>query len=84
MATTYQTLTINGRDYSVEYETRPDKELDTYWITSARGFKYYTIRNKKRPHLMFIVSDGNFGTKHALSRVWLSDEGGTLREVKVA
>lgn len=73
-----ESITINGRTYRVEVvpggpsALYPD--LPAYRLHGPRGALYFTMRNQKRPHAMFLVG------KHVdpLGRVWLTDESGHL------
>lgn len=74
------TITIRGRDYEVA--AHPDAvegEGTTYVITGKRGHKWYTCRNKPKPHMMFLLPESGF-TK-TMDRVWLSDQHGNLEVV---
>ena len=82
--TATQTVTIRGREYSVEV-LPPRHALDegrpVYRLTGGRGAVYSTMRNRPRPDLIFLIREGaaSFG---AMANVWLTDRDGTLREVK--
>lgn len=68
---------VNGREYEVtvagEYEGRP-----VYELRGARGARYQTMRNAHRPEMLFLTGAALRWRKTA----WLTDEGGTLRQVR--
>ena len=79
------TIQINGRDYLVEPlpPYQQDEGRPVYRLHGAKGATYYTIRNRPNPDLMFLIREGGTACG-ALRNVWLSDKGGTLRQVETA
>lgn len=76
-------ITIRGRKYTVEV-LPPDSLNPTrpsYRITGTRNAKYYTVRNRPHPELMFLIREGSLG-QGALGNVWLTDKDGTLQEAR--
>lgn len=63
-------ITIEGRKFEVT------KDRDQYVLTGTRGARYRTLRNRPKPHLLYLVNDKDW-TMHAPG-VWLTDEKGTL------
>jgi hypothetical protein len=79
-------ITIKGRTYTVERKAAKNSEDESHYIlVGSRGARYYTMRNKVTPDLMFIVREGAFNSARTigggLEGVWLSDKSGTLRVV---
>ena len=76
-------LRIRGRDYAVEAYDRTNsatgKVESGYRLTGKRGASYFTMRNAHRPHMLFVISH-SLGS-NVMDRVWLSDEGGSLKVV---
>ena len=72
------TIRVNGRQFDVTL--MGDKESN-YYLTGARGAKYRTMRNVNTPDLMFLVSARGASRGTPMKGVWLSDKGGTLRQV---
>jgi hypothetical protein len=67
------------------HKSGPDAGKSLYWLSGARGARYGVIRNRQKPRLMFLVHAGrSFGVVRLSSAdtVWLTDEGGELREVR--
>jgi hypothetical protein len=83
-----KTITVCGHQYTVEvtiHEDGPDVGKPLYWLSGARGASYGVIRNRQNPLMMFLVHAGrSFGVVRLSSAdtVWLTDEGGELREVR--
>lgn len=75
-------ITIRGAEYKISIGAHKG-EMPTYTLIGKRGAKYYTMRNKPDPKLMFLVREGAKVTGHALDRVWLTDKNGILEEVDV-
>lgn len=68
-------IIIRGRTYQVE------KRGDVYWLTGVRGARYFTMRNKPNPALMFVLP-GQWTKSNVLDRVWLTDKAGALVVVR--
>lgn len=88
------TITINGREYSVEVLPPDDRHialsargLPRYRLTGKRGAVYNTMRSIPHPERMFLVAfhpgQAFPCTVDPLGRnVWLTDEGGELRQLR--
>jgi len=75
------TIIINNREYAVEKLPGEGTEEDSrpyYRLTGKRGAVYCTLRNKPNPDMMFLMREGRM---MLMKGVWLSDAGGTLRQV---
>jgi len=76
-------IEIRNREYSViKVDGNPNAENQIlkeskYLLTGKRGAEYFTMRNVKNPHLMFVC-----GRSKTLDNVWLSDENGQLKVVR--
>lgn len=73
------TITIEGRQYTVT--KLPDSEVHPsnrpgYQLEGPRGARYRTLRNKPRPHMLYLINAKDW-TKSAPKR-WLTDKNGTL------
>jgi hypothetical protein len=77
--TTQGTITIGRREYAVSTQTAQNGELQ-YILTGKRGAVYGTMRNVKRPEMMFLIDCRGFGPvgKRVL---WLTDKNGRLEVV---
>jgi hypothetical protein len=75
-------IVIRGREYQVE-KTPPEGPLDEgkpiYVLTGKSGKKWYTLRNKPNPQMMFLIPEAGFSK--TMDRVWLTDRNGTLEVV---
>ena len=71
------TLRVRGRDYTVTPHDRTNSVTGVvekgYRLTGKRGASYFTMRNVKRPELMFVVSHA---LTNAMQGVWLTDAAG--------
>ena len=56
---------VNGPNGMIAYEA---------FDTKGRG--YYLVRNKHKPEIMFVISDG-----FTVPPAWYTDKGGTIRRV---
>jgi hypothetical protein len=76
------TLPINGATFTVEPSgtDRDGRVKFTLRKIGGRGLSYETMRNANRPGLLFCVNPN--ATK--LPNIWLTDEGGELRQVELA
>ena len=75
-----QTIEIDGRTFSVEVSPKADRSGGARYIlrkVGGRGLTYETMRNVNRPGLMFCINPN----ASKLPGIWLSDEGGDLRQV---
>lgn len=68
-------ITIRGREYQVSSE-RCREDGYVYFITGKRGSKWFTMRNKPNPKLLFLVPEKSMS--NTMDGVWLTDESGTL------
>lgn len=73
-------MKINGREFQVEAREGRDGR-PVYELRGKRGAHYFTMRNEPNPALMFICNARGMGVATAMESVWLTDEGGELREV---
>jgi len=75
-------IEIRGRQYQVE-KAPPGSPLDEgkpiYVLTGKSGKKWFTLRNKPKPDLMFLIPEEGFSK--TMDRVWLTDKDGDLRVV---
>jgi len=77
---TGETVTINGTAFTV---TKRESAVEPYLLTKVggRGLAYTAMRNAKRPHLLFLVNANQRGSS-AVTNVWITDEGGTIRQAQ--
>lgn len=73
-------IDINGKQFAVVLDSSKDNGRYTLTKVGGRGLTYETYRNANRPHLMFLVNPNASGPG-AVTKLWLSDEGGSLRQV---
>jgi hypothetical protein len=72
-----QTLTVNGRTYTVTVLTTRDG-MAVYTLTGKRGAQFVTIRNKANPAMLSPMSF----LSSTVDRVWLREAAdGTLSQV---
>lgn len=76
-----KTLRVNGRDFAVTTEQGEDGR-PVYHLRGKRGAHYFTMRNEPNPSLMFVCDARRFGCASTMDGVWLTDEGGELRELR--
>ena len=74
-------MLIRGREYTVLPTKDMDESRCVYWLTGKRGARYFTVRNRPNPDLMFIVPE-KFIKSNVLDRVWLTDVTGELKVVR--
>lgn len=77
----YPIVMINGREYKVtDQKANVDRGGPTYELKGSKGATYYTARAAPYTLLsrMFLVSERG---KIVLRGVWLTDEGGTLKQL---
>ena len=80
-----ETLVVNGRAYDVTRQPATWEEQSPwqYELKGKRGALYTTVRNANDRTKMFLVhKTGGFGIPAGMQGVWLTDEGGTLRQVR--
>lgn len=78
-----QQLQVGGHTFEVTID--PTKDMCgryTLRKIGGRGLTYITMRNANRPNLMFLINPNASGPK-SVTNLWVSDEGGQLREVTV-
>lgn len=69
---------MRGKDLSgLAWQPMNDPSgMAAYEAFDAKGRGYYLVRNKHRPEMLFIVSDGM-----SVPPGWYTDKGGTIRRV---
>lgn len=77
------TIQIDGQEFSVTVNEGKDR-FGRYTLRKigGRGLTYTTMRNAHRPHMMCLLNPNASGAR-GVTNLWLSDEGGTLRQVHV-
>jgi hypothetical protein len=50
--------------------------MTAYEAFDAKGRGYYLVRNKHKPEMMFVISDG-----FKVPPGWYTDKGGSIRRV---
>ena len=73
------TISIRGREYQVSSE-RCREDGSVYFIKGKRGHKWFTMRNKPNPKLLFLMPEKNMS--NTMDGVWLTDENGILEVVQ--
>lgn len=70
---------IRGRKYQFEQDEQLYKGRPRYILTSAKGKKWFTVRNVPKPDMLFLIS---LNMSKTLERVWLTDKDGKLEVIK--
>lgn len=75
-------LTIDNQTFDVvSQEGEPDEGKKTFYhLTGKRGARWFTMRNKNNPDLMFLV---NGKSMKSMKNIWLTDKEGFLDLAKV-
>lgn len=80
---TNKTIEINGKPFAVSVDVSKDNGRYTLTKIGGRGLTYETWRIVKQPHLMFLVNPNTSGPA-SVTKLYLTDVGGDLRQVDVA
>jgi hypothetical protein len=67
-------IVIDGRTFKVE------QDGDQYILIGARGARYRTLRNRPRPHMLYLFNDKDWSK--SAPQAWLTDENGKLEVVR--
>lgn len=69
---------MRGKDLSVlAWQPMNDPNgMAAYEVFDSKGRGYYLVRNKHRPEMMFVVSDGL-----SVPPGWYTDKDGTIRRI---
>lgn len=81
--TNTKTIEINGKQFTVAFDASKDNGRYTLTKIGGRGLTYETWRIKRQPYIMFLVNPNASGPS-AVTKIYLTDEGGELRQVNVA
>jgi hypothetical protein len=69
---------MRGKDLSsLDWQPLNDPSgMAAYKAFDAKGCGYYLVRNKHRPEMLFVISDG-----FKVPSGWYTDEGGAIKRV---